>query len=147
MVIREPPESNTVAGIFDFSDLNAYLLLVVGIAMPEGGNIAALKEIARKGRDGERVPLRDIQSLNKKEPLITLPQSATLSNAVEVLGSGVHRLLVVDEISKEVIGLLSQLKLVRFFWENGRHFSVLEPLYNLTIRELNLGSQSVVAIK
>lgn len=133
--------------MFDFSDLNAYLLLVVGISVPESSNINALKEVARKGREGERVPLRDIQELSKKEPLITLPLTASLASAVEVLGSGVHRLLVIDEETKEIVALLSQLKLVNFFWENGRNFTALEPLFNLTVKELNLGSHTVVAIK
>ena len=133
--------------MFDFSDLNAYLLLVVGISVPESSNINALKEVARKGREGERVPLRDIQELSKKEPLITLPLTASLASAVEVLGSGVHRLLVIDEESKEIVALLSQLKLINFFWENGRNFTALEPLFNLTVKELNLGSHTVVAIK
>ena len=147
MIIREDPNSDIPTGVFDFSDLNAYLLLVLGVSIPEGSNINALKEVARKGRDGERVPLMDIQELSKKEPLITLPRTASLASAVEVLGSGVHRLLVVDEESKEIIGLLSQLRLVNFFWENGRHFTALEPLFNLTVKELNLGSHTVVAIK
>lgn len=147
VIIRDETNSKTPTGVFDFSDLNAYLLLVVGISIPEGSNVNALREVARKGRDGEKVPLKDIQELSKKEPLITLPRTASLANAVEVFGSGVHRLLVVDEESKDVIGILSQLKLVRFFWENGRHFTALEPLYNLTVKELNLGSHSVVAIK
>lgn len=147
MIIRDDPSSKAPAGIFDFSDLNAYLLLVVGVSVPEGSNLSALKEVSRKGREGEKVPLRDIQELSKKEPLITLPRSASLANAVEVFGSGVHRLLVVDEESKDIVGILSQLELVKFFWENGRHFAALEPLYNLPVKELNLGSHSVVAIK
>jgi CBS domain containing-hemolysin-like protein len=85
--------------------------------------------------------------LNKKEPLITLPNTANLSKAVEAFGSGIHRILVVKENTEDVVGVLTQLRLVTFFWENGRHFPAIEPLYQITLRELDVGSHSVFAIK
>jgi hypothetical protein len=70
-----------------------------------------------------------------------------LTKAVEVLGSGVHRVIIVREGTTEVIGILSQLRLVKFLWENGKCFPTIDQLYPHTIRDLLIGSQHVVSIK
>jgi hypothetical protein len=145
ILLRESKETNTAIGTFDYNDLNAYLLLVVGLAQPEDRQ--SFKELAEKGREGTPIPLKDIKDLNKKEPLITLPNTADLTKAVEAFGSGIHRILVVKENTQDVVGVLTQLRLVTFFWENGRHFPAIEPLYQTTLRELDVGSHSVFAIK
>jgi hypothetical protein len=132
-------------GTFDYNDLNAYLLLVVGLAQPEDRQ--SFKELAQKGREGTPIPLKDIKDLGRKEPLVTLPHTALLTKAVEAFGSGIHRILILKEDTQDVVGVLTQLRLVTFFWENGRHFPAVEHLYHATLRELDIGSHSVFAIK
>ncbi|KAK8186482.1 hypothetical protein BC567DRAFT_270301 [Phyllosticta citribraziliensis] len=145
VLIRENKDSHAAIGTFDYSDLNAYLLLVVGLARPEAPE-SSFNDLAQKGREGKPVPLRDVKDLGKKEPLITLPHTANLTKAVEIFGSGIHRIIIVKEHSQEVIGVLSQLRLVGFFWLNGRNFPTVDHLYPQTLRDLNIGSQSVVSI-
>jgi len=84
---------------------------------------------------------------NKKEPLITLPKTADLIKAIEVFGSGVHRVLVTEEASSDVIGILTQLRLVDFFWENRQSFPAVDQLYPYLIKDLTIGSKTVLAIK
>ncbi|KAF1812721.1 hypothetical protein P152DRAFT_347625 [Eremomyces bilateralis CBS 781.70] len=148
VLLRENPNSRTAVGTFDYSDLNAYLLLVVGLAKPDEAHISSFRELARRGREGKPIPLKDVKDLGRADPLVTLSESAPLANAVELFGSGVHRIIVVKngEQNKEVVGILTQLRLVRFFWENGKHFPMVAGLYSLTLRELNVGSKEVVAI-
>jgi hypothetical protein len=43
--------------------------------------------------------------------------------------------------------VLTQLRMVEFFWDNERHFSPIEPLYQATLRDLNIGAYNVFAIK
>lgn len=88
-----------------------------------------------------------MKDLGKKEPLITLPASADLTQAMEVFGSGVHRVLVAEEGSSKVIGVLTQLRLVEFFWENRQSFPAVDQLYSSLIKDLNIGSHSVFAVK
>ena len=145
ILLRESKDTKTAIGTFDYNDLNAYLLLVVGLAQPEDRQ--SFKELAQKGQEGMPIPLKDIKDLGKKEPLLTLPDTASLTKAVEAFGSGVHRILVVKENTQDVVGVLTQLRLVTFFWENGRHFPAIEPLYQATMRDLDIGSHSVIAIK
>jgi hypothetical protein len=145
--LRDSPKSHTAIGTFDYSDLNAYLLLVVGIALPDETQEATFRELVQKGREGKPIPMKDVKNLGRKEPLVFLPHTAPLTKAVEIFGSGIHRTVIVKENTTQVIGVLTQLRLVQFFWENGRHFSAIEPLYHKTLRELDIGSHQVFAIK
>jgi hypothetical protein len=93
------------------------------------------------------IPVRDVVSLSQKEPLTLLPHTANLLKAVETFGTGIHRILVVREGTREAMGLLSQTKLVRFLWENGRSFPVIDQLYPQYLRDLKIGSNQVISIK
>jgi hypothetical protein len=148
VLLRDSKDTQHATGTFDYSDLNAYLLLVVGLAHPDEEDVASFDELAKKGREGKPIPLRDVKEVgNKKEPLITLPHSADLTKAMEVFGSGVHRVLIAEEGTTNVIGVLTQLRLVKFFWENRQSFPDVDQLYPHLIKDLMIGSKSVLAIK
>ncbi len=147
LLIRENPSTRSVIGTFDYADLNAYLLLVVGLAQPDEGHIEDFKELARKARTGAVIPLKDVKDLGRKEPLIKLPNTASLIQAIETFGSGVHRVIVVEQHTDEVVGILSQSRVVKFLWETGGSFPVIDQLYPQYLRDLKLGSHQVVSIK
>lgn len=119
----------------------------MGLAHPEEQDVASFDELAKKGREGKPIPLKDVKDLGKKEPLITLSHSADLTKAMEVFGSGVHRVLVAKEGTTDVVGILTQLKLVSFFWENRASFPVVDQLYPQLLKDLNIGQKQVLAIK
>ncbi len=146
-MIRETATSKSAVGTFDYSDLNAYLLLVVGLVHPDEDHLQSFQELVKKGRGGSKVPLKDVKDLGNKEPFVTLPHSANLTKAVEVFGGGVHRIVVVKEGTDDVIGVLSQLRLVKFLWENRQSFPVIDRLYPQQLKELGVGSQHVISIK
>jgi len=147
VLLREDPQSKTAVGTFDYNDLNAYLLLVVGIAHPEEHQAGRFKELAAIGREGKPIPIKDVQDLWPKEPMRFLERSQTLPKAVEIFGSGFHRILIVEDGTTQVIGVLTQLRLVEFFWDNASHFSPIEPLFQRSLREVDIGSHAVIAIK
>jgi CBS domain-containing protein len=147
VLLRESPGTRVAVGTFDYSDLNAYLLLGIGLKQPEEHQVSRIKELARKGREGKLIPVKDVKDLGPKEPLLCVSRKEPLPKVVEIFGSGIHRVVVVEEDSNEVVGVLTQLRLVQFFWENCRHFARIEPLFSKTIRELEIGSHSVFAIK
>ncbi|KKK22347.1 CBS domain protein [Aspergillus rambellii] len=147
LLIRETSEDKTAVGTFDYSDLNAYLLLAAGLTQPDEELRASYDELARKARGEIPIPLRDVKDLGRKEPLTTLPASASVMTAVETFGGGVHRVVVVDEKrDHEVVGIFSQFRLVKFLWENGRSFPVLDQLYPQALRDLRIGSRNVISI-
>ena len=147
VLIREDEASLEAVGTFDYSDLNSYLLLVVGLAHPDEDHLSSFDELAKKGRSGKPVPLRDLSEIGRREAVVRLPHTAHLPHAVEIFASGVHRIIIVKEGTSDVVGVLSQLRLVRFFWEYGRHFPAIEPLFSYSLSELNVGSKAVKSIK
>ncbi len=147
VIVRESSDQLAACGTFDYSDLNAYLLVVLGLGDPDETQVEHYTEIARKARDGTTIPIRDISSLAKKEPLVTLSEFQDLSKAVEIFAGGIHRILIVKEGTDHVVGLLSQLRLVKFLWENGSSFPVIEQLYPMSLRDLAIGTHQTIAIK
>jgi hypothetical protein len=148
VLLREDISSNFAVSTFDYNDLNAYLLVVVGLAKPDESTIELYDDIASKAREGQSILLREIQPICRKEDLATLQASETLDKAVEVLGGGVHRAVVLDG-AKGVVGILSQSRLVEFFWNEGVHFPSIETMYPASLRDLGIGTPGphIVAIK
>ena len=147
ILLREHPTDTKACGTFDYNDLNAYLLVVVGLAHPDDHQVELYSSLAKKGREGSEIPLRDIQDLAKKAPLVTLSEKEDLSKAVEIFGSGVHRILVCKHGTEEVVGILSQLKLVQFLWDNGKSFPSIDQLYPMILRDLDIGTLHTISIK
>jgi CBS domain-containing protein len=148
LLIREHPQSASAVGTFDYSDLNAYLLLAAGLTQPDEEHLPSFEQLARKAREGIKIPLRDVKDLGTKNALTTLPASANVLKAVETFGGGLHRVVVVDESKgNEAVGIFSQFRLVKFLWENGRSFPVIDQLYPQYLKDLTIGSQEVISIK
>lgn len=117
--------------------------MVVGLLKPEGDQVDLFNAILSKGG---AFPLRDVQPLFRKESLINLPATEKLAQAIQVLGSGIHRLLVTST-GGEVVGIASQLRLVEFFWNEGVNFPNIERLYPVVLRDLGVGAKEVVYVK
>lgn len=148
MLIRESPQHKSAIGTFDFSDLNAYLLLAAGLSEPDEELLPLYHQLAQKAHDGVTIPLRDVKGLGNKEPMTTLPATANVMKAVETFGGGVHRVVVVDEQNdNEVVGIFSQFRLVKFLWENGQTFPLVNQLYPQTLGDLGIESRQVLSIK
>ena len=105
------------------------------------------ERLAKKAQQGQKIPLRDAKSLGNKEPFITLSHTADLTAAVETFGGGVHRIVILKEGTNHAIGILSQLRLVKFLWENGRAFPIIDQLYPREVKDLGIGSQGLISVK
>lgn len=145
VLIKDGPVKTPVS-LFDCNDLNAYLLAVVGLAKPEEDLVELYDSIARRAQDREAIPLRDIQPICRHEQVVSLPPDEFLPGAIEVFGSGIHRLLITNQAG-DVVGVLSQLKVLEFFWNEGINFAVIDRLYPTLLRDLHIGSQQIIAIK
>lgn len=135
-----------VSHTFDYADLCSYLLLVLGHIEPINPSDEVKEQIAL-ARQGREVPVRFVTQLGTTEPFITVPSSATLLTAAEILGNGVHRIAITDaKDGSELEGMLSQRRLIRYIWENGRLFKSLEPLFQTSLKELGVGSTNIITI-
>ncbi|KAI0097471.1 hypothetical protein GGR51DRAFT_541111 [Nemania sp. FL0031] len=145
VLIRENATSISPISTFDYSDLNAYVLVVVGLGQPPDDLVALYDDIAKRAQARDSIPLRDIQPICRKETLVTLQGDEDLARAIEIFGSGIHRILVTN-FQGEVVGILSQLKLMEFFWNEGINFRVIDDLYPKLMKELGVGSQQIIAV-
>ncbi|TQV98344.1 Cystathionine beta-synthase, core [Cordyceps javanica] len=145
VLVRDSLTSNSVNSIFDFSDLNAYLLLVVGLAKPAEHQIVLFNDIITKAQQNERIALRTLQPMFCKEATVQLDAGSSLAQAIEILGSGIHRIIITD-LSNHVIGVMSQLRVVDFFWNEGVNFPTIERLYPVMLRDLGIGTQKTISV-
>jgi hypothetical protein len=146
VLIREKATDQTAISTFDHKDLNAYLLVVVGLAKPNEEHAKLYDGIMQKAQARQAIPLGEIQPILRKNDVITLPATATLDKAVELFGSGAHRILVSGE-DGAVVGILSQTRLVEFFWNEAVNFPSIDKLYSANLRDLQIGSQRIIAVK
>jgi len=148
VLVRQDRSSRQAVGAFDYDDLNAYLLLVTNLAYPPTAELSQIQHVLDRASKNEPTPLHDIQYLlGRKAPPAFLDHTDTLTKAVEIFGGGTHRIIVKKHGTPEVVGVLSQLRLLRFFWENMASFRSVFQLHNRTLKELELGSHTVVSIK
>lgn len=150
---------------FDCSDLNTYLLLVMnkinlnelstGTLFGEDETTTTpmslekkqelLLAMISKAKKGEEVPVDFIIKLHPKNPFLKFKESESLYKAVEAFGNGVHRVAIVNNDNR-ITGILSQRRMIRFFWENARRFPSLEFLLSSTLQDLKIGSTHPITI-
>jgi CBS domain-containing protein len=100
----------------------------------------------QKAKKGEQVPVKFVIQLTAKNPFYKLAEFETLSSVVEILGTGVHRVAIVNESSTKITGILSQRRLIKYLWDNARRFASLEPLFQSTLVDLGIGNSKVISI-
>ena len=147
LLVRTTSTETTAIGTFDYKDLNQYLLFATGSLQPNEDQLPFFQDLAKRAQQGQRIPLQDAKNLGVQEPFVTLPHTANLAKAIETFGGGVHRIVIVKAGTEEAIGILSQSKLVKFLWENGRNFPIIDQLYHQTIKDLSVGSQDLICVK
>lgn len=148
VLVRSSSDDTAPIDTFDYNDLNAYLLVVIGAAHPiNEEQVKSYSEIAEKARSGTIIPLKEIRGLTQKPPLSFLSEHDDLSKATEIFAGGVHRILVTKEGSGEVIGIFSQYNLVKFLWDNGNSFPAVDQLYPAILRDLQIGTHHIISIK
>jgi hypothetical protein len=147
ILVRERPNELSACDSFDYSDLNAYLLVVLGLVNPNEEQIDLYNEIANKAGERVKIPIKNIKGIAKKAPLVTLSESQDLSKAIEIFGSGIHRILIVKDETENVIGILSQWILLKFLWDNSSSFPIIDQLYPAILRDLNIGTHRTISIK
>lgn len=121
-------------------------MVVVGLTKPEEDQVELFNSILAQAREGGQTALREVLPLFRKESLVTLPANENLVQAIQILGSGIHRLLVTAS-NGEVIGIASQLRIIEFFWNEGVNFPSIDRLYPVILRDLGIGAKEIVSVK
>lgn len=156
-VIISPSNPNCLT--FDYTDVNGYLLLMMNKFLPtessiksmiDTGSVQSEQEVGEfitRAKNGQSVPVLFVSQLAAKNPFLRFAESNTLANIVQVLGSGVHRIAITaNDDDKHIVGILSQRRLMKYIWENGRRFKGLETLFQTSLADLKIGSKKLVTI-
>lgn len=147
---------------FDYSDLNTYLLLIMNkinlndLSLIDIDNddkspqdkLNYVINIINKAKRGEEVPVDFIIKLHPKNPFLKFDCNDNLLKAMEALGNGVHRVAITNKIDNKenIIGILSQRRLIKYMWENARRFPSLDFYLNSTLQDLKIGSNNPITI-
>ncbi len=145
-MVREDANSNVAISSFDYSDLNTYLLIVVGLAKPDGQRLSLFNDIISKAQKGMKISLREAWPVFGRETLITIEAGSSLSQAIEILGGGIHRIVVTDSAG-QAGGVMSQLRVADFFWNEGINFPTIDRLYPVMLRDLGVGTHHAISVK
>lgn len=145
VLVRDSTDTQIATHVFDFSHLNTYLLTVVGLAKADGHLASLSNEIMTAAQRGDKISLRQLKPLCNSEPLIQLRADGNLAQAIEILGSGIHRLLVTTE-DGAVVGVMSQLRIMDFFWNEGINFPNIQSLYPSMLGELGVGTHNPISV-
>lgn len=145
--IKAKADDTFISDTFDYADLNAYLLMVMCLTEPVNSDDETLAYVEKARAGGSGVPVKFAAHLGAKNELHVLKSNSTIIEAVEILGRGVHRVAIADAQDANVtVGVLSQRRLIRFIWENGRQFKSLEPFFQMKLTDLGIGPKDVVSI-
>jgi len=149
-----PPHATPYHGLFDSSDVNAFLTLAATrhkLGPDELKGKPRLEEIVVAAKAG-RVPVHLVSNLSEKNPLEALPHDATLLSLLAVFSRGAHRVLIQsDPPSTEYLGMVSDRRLLAWFTSYAQSSPsflkfLANPLSTLTLPSLYLYT-SVVAVR
>lgn len=126
---------------FDFADLTGYLLLVLGQITVKGEHNPEFSKLVKEARRGIPAPVGfAAQFGGGRDPFVRMSAHSTLVQAFEKFASGVHRIAVTSSATGEVIGILSQRRLVRYIWSDLRKFPCLESALETSLEDQKIGT-------
>ncbi|KAJ7167317.1 hypothetical protein C8R43DRAFT_984858 [Mycena crocata] len=137
-------------GLFDFADVNAFLTLAatrhthLRDDLLDNSRVNAIVSAARAGR----VPIHLVSNLSEKNPLESLPDSASILSLLEVFSRGAHRVLISssDPSTAPFLGVVSDRRLLAWFAEYTPTAPFLATrLHSLSLPSLHLFSAVVTA--
>ncbi|KAF9010232.1 hypothetical protein BDQ17DRAFT_1388181 [Cyathus striatus] len=143
----------TYSGLFDFSDVNAFLTLAATrhTLLPEDlRDNPRVDEIVTAAKAG-RVPVSLVSNLSEKNPFETLPYGATVLSLLTIFARGSHRVLVqAADPTEGFIGIISDRCLLSWFSSFAKDAPSLQqylsnPLHFLGLPSLYLYSTVVSA--
>ncbi|EPS98233.1 hypothetical protein FOMPIDRAFT_1024693 [Fomitopsis schrenkii] len=111
------PSGAPYHGLFDFSDVNAFLTLAATrhkLASVDLKGNPRVQEILAAAKAG-RVPVYLVSNLAEKNPLETLPHDATVVSLLSVFARGAHRVLIHSDTTSDFLGMVSDRQLLSWF--------------------------------
>ncbi|KAI9599118.1 hypothetical protein BDF19DRAFT_430153 [Syncephalis fuscata] len=134
-------------GMFDYSDLLTYVLLVLKRAkIPQHENTRQVLRLVQKAAAEQNVPVHLASGKFKsKEPFYALLAESSLIQALEIFSKGAHRLAIINQ-DGSVKGILSQSSLIKYISQQSGKYPSLDAILKQTLRELGMAQHKVVSV-
>ncbi|ESK83018.1 cbs domain protein [Moniliophthora roreri MCA 2997] len=137
------PESQGLKGLFDFSDVNAFLTLAATkhTFTPEDlRDKPRVQDIFLAAKAGH-VPVHLVSNLSEKNPLEILPYDASIVSLLEPFARGVHRVLIRSSVpSQDFVGIVSDRRLLSWFESYAAENSSMKRFLSDPIRSFSFPS-------
>jgi len=144
--------SDSYLGLFDFSDVNAFLTLAATRhTLPEELREKPLVDQIVAAAKAGRVPVHLVSNLSEKNPLETLPWDASILSLLTVFSRGTHRVLIqAAPPSTNYLGIVSDRQLLSWFFSFAEKMPsfmqfLSNPLHSLSLPSLNIYSAVVAS--
>ncbi|KAG9313501.1 hypothetical protein JVU11DRAFT_5827 [Chiua virens] len=147
------PTSSLYLGLFDFSDVNAFLTLAATrhtIPPDELRANSRADQIMSAARSGP-VPVHLVSNLSEKNFLEVIPYEATIISLLGIFARGTHRVLIASPPpSNKYLGMVSDMGLLDWFSAYAKRTSAFQTyltnsLCVLTLPSLHVYSSVIVA--
>ncbi|KAF8321923.1 uncharacterized protein EI90DRAFT_2491410 [Cantharellus anzutake] len=133
-------------GLFDFADVNVFLLLAIGAYVPSNEELAQdsqhagqLRTIITAVKEGSDVFVKDAFNLSEKNDLLLLQEDqSTVISLLQAFSQGRH-CIVIRKMDGTVKGVLSDRRFVRWLADDENKFSDVESTLALPLCELEIG--------
>ncbi|CAG8476102.1 392_t:CDS:2, partial [Acaulospora colombiana] len=143
--------TNTYVGMFDWSDVMSYLLIVLkkkNILEQQQKSDEELtsefKDLLKLATECQPIPVKLASDLSHKNPFQSVLPETPLLKVVELFGSGTHRAVVIDAEGK-IKGILTQSKVVTYLYQNVIKFPSIERLFPKKMDDLSIGRRPVIS--
>ncbi|KAF0553535.1 CBS-domain-containing protein [Gigaspora margarita] len=143
--------TKSYSGMFDWADVMTYLLIVLKkkdasqqLEKTDAELSAEFNDLVKLASHCQPVPVKLASDLSKKNPFYSVLPETSLLQVVELFGSGTHRVAVVDA-NGIIKGILTQSRVVNYFYQNVTKFPPIEQLFPKTLNELDIGKGFVIS--
>ncbi|KAG8924824.1 cell separation during budding [Tulasnella sp. 418] len=137
-VYEQTDDRRKYIGLFDYADLNAFLLLAVNshTFRLDAENVR-IREIVARGKEAGDVTVGLACNLSEKDPLVTLPRNASLLDLLKIFSRGTHRVLLMELDNPDVpVGMVSDRQLVRWFMDTAYSHPTIQQTLQTPLNEL-----------
>ncbi|KAI8054292.1 hypothetical protein BDF22DRAFT_654480 [Syncephalis plumigaleata] len=132
-------------GMFDYSDLLTYVLLVLKRAkIPQHENTRQVLRLVREAAAEQNVPVRLASDLSQKNPFYALLAESSLIQALEIFAKGAHRLAIINQ-DGSIKGILSQSALIKYIAQQAGKYPSLDAILKQTLTELGVAQHKVIS--
>ncbi|KAI4520998.1 hypothetical protein K525DRAFT_202313 [Schizophyllum commune Loenen D] len=142
LVVASSDPSHPFSGLFDFSDVNAFLTIAATnhTYTPEELHASPrVEKVVNAARAGS-VPVKLVSNISEKNPLEVVAYDANVVDLLQVFSRGAHRVFVRSEDWADFAGMVSDGRLLSWLQEFASKTRALEPFMACSLRELPLTS-------